>query len=79
MSKVIVELSDSLRKKASYLAKQEGVSLEQFVEEAIAARVAAVEMSAHLAERARRGNHADFDAVLAKVPDSAPDDEDRLP
>lgn len=79
MSKLIVDLSDSLRKKALHFAELDGISLEQFAEEAIAARVAAVEASAHLADRARRGKRADFDAVLAKVSDGAPDDEDRLP
>jgi hypothetical protein len=78
MSKLVAELSDSLRKKASQLAEQDGISLEQFVEEGITARVTAAEMRARLTERACRGNRADFEAVLAKVPDSAPDDEDRL-
>jgi hypothetical protein len=78
MSKLTVELSDSLRTKALYLAEQSGISLEEFIEQAITAKIAAVEKGVYFAERARRGNRADFDAVLAKVPDSTPDDEDRL-
>ena len=77
MSKLVLEVPDSLKKKAVRLAKQEGVSLEQFVEQALAAKIIAVEGSARLAERARRGNRADFDAVLAKVSDSEADDGDQ--
>jgi hypothetical protein len=78
MGKLVVELPDSLREKASNLAKRNGLSLEEFVAQAIAARIAAAEMSTQLAERTRRGNRADFDAVLAKVPDTLPEEEDRL-
>lgn len=78
MSKLVIEVSDSLQKKVSDLAKQDGISPEQFVEQAIAAKVAAVEMGVQLAERARRGNRADFDAVLAKVSNNTPDAEDKL-
>jgi hypothetical protein len=78
VSKLVIEVSDTLREKASHLAKQEGLSLEEFAAQALAAQIIATEASARFSERARRGNRADFDAVLAKVADTPPADEDRL-
>jgi len=78
MSRLIINVPDSLQAKASALAAQEGISLEQFVEQAIAAKIEAAEISQRMAQRARRRNRADFDAVLAKVSGNAADEEDQL-
>jgi hypothetical protein len=59
------------------LAQQEGISINQFISTAVAEKMAAL-MTDYLEERARRGTREKFLAVLAKVPDAAPEPGDEL-
>lgn len=73
-----LKLPASIKAAAARLAKQDGVSLNQWIATAVAQKVGAVETAAaFFRERAAGHSHAAFDAVLARVPDvpAAPGDE----
>ncbi|MCP4696775.1 MAG: toxin-antitoxin system HicB family antitoxin [Gammaproteobacteria bacterium] len=79
MNALNLQLPDSLYKQLAELAKQDGATLNQWITLAIAEKLAALRTVKYLEERAKRGNRADFEAVLAKVPDVEPESYDRLP
>ncbi len=78
MSTLSVRLPDSLHKQIKKLAKQEGISMNQFITLAVAEKMSALMTVEYLEERARRGSREKYDAVLAKVRDVEPDEHDRL-
>lgn len=79
MTTLHLQLPDSLHKQLTEVSRQEGTSIDQWVALAIAEKLAALRTVKYLEERAKRGNRADFEAVLAQVPDVEPEEYDRLP
>lgn len=77
MSTISLRLPESLHAMVKRLAKEEGISINQFVASATAEKMSAFMTRDYLAERAQRGSRAKFDAVLAKVPHAPPRDDDR--
>jgi hypothetical protein len=70
----------SIRAAAARLAKEDGVSLNQWIAAPVAQKVGAVETAAMLFEKRGTGaDPKDLQAVLALVPDRAPDPGDELP
>ena len=78
MSALSLRLPDSLHKRVKALAKDEGMSINQFITSAVAEKLAALMTEEYLAERATRGNREAFERVLAKVPDVEPEARDRF-
>lgn len=78
MSAIQVTLPESLRRRATELAADDGVSLDQFIATALAEKVAVLDADTYLRERAARGSREKFERVLAKVPDVEPEGHDRL-
>jgi HicB family len=78
MSILSLRLPDSLHKRVRDLARQEGISINQFISTAVAEKMAALMTVDYLKERAKRGNRDRFLEVLAKVPDVAPDPGDEM-
>ena len=78
MSTLSVRLPESLHNQLRVLAKQEGISINQFLASAAAEKVAALMTEQYLEERARRGSRERFRAVLARIPDVPPLPEDAL-
>jgi predicted transcriptional regulator len=72
MSSLSLRLPDSLHAKIRELAASDDVSINQFIATAVAEKAAAMLTLAYLEERAKRGNRAAFDRILARVPDVAP-------
>lgn len=69
-----LKLPASIRTAAARLAKEDGVSLNQWIATAVAQKVGAVETAAtFFARRASKGSLDELDALLAQVPDRAPD------
>ncbi len=70
----------SLRDKAERLAKSDGVSLNQFINTAVAEKLARDETASFFAERARRGSPEALVQFLDGAPDQAPlYDTDEIP
>ncbi|MBM3224814.1 MAG: toxin-antitoxin system HicB family antitoxin [Candidatus Tectomicrobia bacterium] len=78
MSTLSLTLPESIYKHVCQLAEQDGVSVDQFIATAVAEKIAVLLTIEYLQERAKRGNREKFEAVLAKVPDVAPDEYDQL-
>jgi hypothetical protein len=74
-----LRLPESLHRKLSEVAEQEGVSLNQLISSAAAEKLAALMTEKYLHERGQRASAAKFDAVLAKFPDAPPVPGDELP
>lgn len=73
-----ITIPDSLLKQVRELAEKEGVTLEQFISSAMAEKAAAGMTARYLEERAARSSRQKFLQVLSKVPDTKPEDQDRI-
>lgn len=78
MSMVEEVIPDSLMKQIRELAEREGVTVEQFISSAAAEKAAAWMTVEYLRARAARGNRESFDRALTRVPDTEPEEDDRL-
>jgi HicB family len=75
-----LKLPDSVKKAAQRLAKEDGVSLNQWISAAVAQKVGAVETAAAFFERRAAGaGPADLKQFLRAVPDVPPVVGDELP
>jgi hypothetical protein len=79
MSNVMsLRIPKTLHEQVKELAKDEGISLNQFVMLALAEKVATLQAINYLEQRAARGSREKLLAVLAKAPDVEPEEYDRL-
>ena len=75
-----LKLPQSLKSAAQRLAREDGVSLNQWIVVALAEKVGAVETTAEfLKQRAMRADHSAFQAILDKVGSYPPLAGDELP
>jgi hypothetical protein len=79
MSKLTVELPESLQRTIRALAEQEGYSVDQFLATAAAEKIAAIRTVEYLRREAAAGQRQDFEQFLAAVPHRQPSDTDRIP
>jgi hypothetical protein len=79
MSKLTIQIPESLRRSVQALADEEGYSIDQFLASAAAEKMAALRTLAYLKREAETGRRDDFDRFLAAVPDREPVETDRLP
>mgnify|MGYP003390131381 CR=1 FL=1 len=77
MSTLVVRLPESLHKQLQSVADREGVSIDQFVSTSVAEKMSALMTQDYLTERAAQGNHEQYLAALAEVPDVEADDFDK--
>lgn len=78
MSVMSLRIPKSLHNQVRELAKEEGVSINQFVALALAEKVATLQTVDYLEERAKRGSREKLLAVLDKAPDIEPEAYDKL-
>ncbi len=78
MSTISLRLPDSLHDRVRKLAKEENISINQFVATAIAEKMSALLTEEYLNERARKGSKKKFKAALSKVKNIAPEENDKL-
>jgi hypothetical protein len=78
MSTLSIRLPNSLHQNAKRLAMDEGVSINQLISSALAEKLSALDTERYLNERSQRGKQVDIDAILAKIPSTKPDPEDRI-
>lgn len=79
MSKLNIELPNSLHRAVAELADSDQISIDHFIVYALTEKVASMRTVDYLKERAAQANIADFDRLLAMVPDAEPDEHDRIP
>ena len=79
MAVLSLRLPASLHRRLREIAKQEGISMNQFVTLALAEKVSALDTVDYLRQRAVRADVSDFDRVLDMIPDVEPEAHDRLP
>ena len=78
MSTISLRLPNSLHNKVRELAKQENVSINQFITLALAEKISALATEDYLEERAARGQRDRFEQALAKVGEVEPLPQDAL-
>ncbi len=78
MSAISIRLPDSVHTMAREIAREDHVSLNQFIASAVAEKISALTTETYLAARAARGSADKFRAALAKVPAIEPEEFDRL-
>jgi hypothetical protein len=79
MTTIQAQVPDFLAQIAAEVAEREKVSLDHIIALALASQLAVWKARDDLETRARRGNLADFDRIMAKVPDAPPMPGDELP
>ncbi len=78
MSTISVRIPDSVYRRVKQLAAEEHVSINQFINSAVAEKLSAYLTEAYLEARAARGDRAKFETVMRKVPDREPMEGDEL-
>ena len=78
MSTLSLRLPNSLHESIRQLAKQEGISINQFIASAAAEKMASLLTEQYIENRASKADLNKFKAVLAKVPDVEPETYDKL-
>lgn len=78
MSTLSVRLPESLHKRLKEMAEKEGVSMNQFITLAVTEKVSTLLTVDYLNERAQRGDRKVFGKLLEKVPDTEPEEFDKL-
>ncbi len=78
MSKIQINIPQSLYNQLNEIAEKEGVSIDQFVATAVAEKLSALMTEDYLGERARRGRREEFERVMAKVSEKEPPKYDKL-
>jgi len=78
MSTISLRLPDSLHESVRELAKQDNISINQFVATALAEKMSALVTEQYLSERANRGTKKKFKSALSKIKNTTPDENDIL-
>ncbi len=78
MSTLSVRLPDSIHREVRVLAKEDGVSINQFISLALAEKVSSLRTVDYLKRRAVQGSAADLLAILDSAPDVEPEDHDKI-
>jgi hypothetical protein len=73
-----LRLQPSLKTAAERLASSEGVSLNQFINVAVAEKLSALETETYFRERAARGDRESFFKVLDQAGNEPPAEGDRV-
>ncbi len=78
MSTLSLRLPDSLHEEVKSLAKNEGISINQFISAAVAEKMSAIMTEKYLRKRAKQGKKSAFLEAMRKVADCKPDEQDKL-
>ena len=78
MTTLTLRLPVSLHLKIKQLAKQEGISINQFLASAAAEKMSALLTQTYLENEAKKGSRDVFEKVMAAVPDVEAADYDKL-
>jgi len=73
-----LRLPESIKRAAQDLAREDGVSLNQFIATAVAEKVSALSTATYFRSRAARADRARFDEVLARLGSLPPREGDEV-
>ncbi|HJU18255.1 MAG TPA: YlcI/YnfO family protein [Stellaceae bacterium] len=73
-----LRLPRSLRAEVERLAKEDGVSINQFIATAVAEKIAAMRTAAFFAERRERADFAAFDRLMRRQGGETPRPDDEI-
>ncbi len=79
MSTLQINLPDSVRERVEHFAREDGVSVDDFLTIVIAQRVAVAEADSYIKRRGARGSSERMLELLKRAPDIEPDSYDRIP
>ena len=74
-----LKLSPALKRAASRLAKEDGVSLDYWINMAIAQKIGSLETAAYYRKLLGKSQEDDLRTILDRVPDNPPMPGDELP
>jgi hypothetical protein len=75
MSTISLRLPNFLHKEVKGIAKEEGISINQFIATALAEKMSALRTQEYLEQRAARGSSEKFKNAMMKIGDNHPLDE----
>ena len=78
MSALSLRLPNSIHKHIKEIARQEGVSMNQFISSAVAEKISAIMTEDYLTNRAKRAKRSDLTRILDNVPSRKPLPGDEL-
>lgn len=78
MSVLSLRLPESLHHKIKEFAKEEGISINQFIVSAVSEKVSAFATIDYLEERAKRADTKKFQEALSHIRNVQPEDYDKL-
>ena len=67
MGALSLRLPESIHRHIREIAKQEGVSINQFISSAVSEKISAIMTEDYLESRAKRAKRSDFKKILNKV------------
>jgi uncharacterized protein (DUF1778 family) len=78
MSTLSLRLATSLHQEVKFLAKKEGISINQFIASAVAEKMSALMTEEYLVKRAKKGNEKDFLVAMSKISSVEPEIDDKI-
>jgi len=78
MQTMSLRMPDYLKTAISDVCKNEKISLNQFIVNALSEKVSALQTVDIIEEKAKRASKEDFVRALSQVPDNEPHENDRL-
>ena len=78
MSALTLRLPNSIHRHIKEIARQEGVSINQFISSAVAEKISAIMTENYLETRAKRAKRAELTSILDNVPQRKPIPGDEL-
>jgi hypothetical protein len=78
MNELTIHIPSSLQRSLTDLAREDSISVDQFVSSAIAEKISALLTVKYLKDRANHGSRAHLREVLDAIPDVKPEERDRL-
>jgi rRNA-processing protein FCF1 len=78
MSTLSLRLPDSIHRELKELAKEDGISINQFISLAVAEKVSCLKTVDYLKRRASKATPSDLLSILDLAPDVEPEEKDKI-
>ena len=78
MSALSLRMPVSIHEKVKEIVRKDHVSINQFINSAVAEKISAFMSEEYLTERAKRGTKKKYLSALSKVPTAPPSESDKL-